>query len=138
MKAKRIDHIGIVVKDLETALTTYARNFGFTTDASRGGEVAALGIKNAFMPVGGSDLEFIQPTGDEGPVAQFAKDRGEGTFMLSVEVDDIDAAVEHLRGLGARVGNPNNGVAFVSMKSTHGVNLQIVQRQPPTAARLLP
>jgi methylmalonyl-CoA epimerase len=128
MKAKRIDHVGIVVKDLEAAVATYGRNFGFNADSNRGGEVPALGIKNAFLPVGESDLEFIQPTGEEGPVAQFAKDRGEGTFMLSIEVDDIDGAVEHLRSLGARVGNPNNGIAFVSMKSTHGVNLQLVQR----------
>jgi len=128
MKAKRIDHIGIVVKDLETALATYSKHFGFAQDPSRGGDVPALGIKNAFMPVGGSDLEFIEPTSDSGPVAQFAKDRGEGTFMLSIEVEDIDAAIAHLRGLGARVGAPTNGVAFVSMKSTHGVNLQLVQR----------
>jgi len=128
MKAKRIDHVGIVVSDLDAALATYARNFGFAADPARGGDVAALGIRNAFMPVGGSDLEFIQPTTDSGPVAQFAKDRGEGTFMLSIEVEDINSAVEHLRGLGARVGDPNNGVAFVSMKSTHGVNLQLVQR----------
>ena len=129
MKAKRIDHIGIVVKDLDAALATYGANFGFAADSSRGGDVPALGIKNAFMPVGGSDLEFIQPTGDEGPVAQFAKERGEGTFMLSIEVDNIEEAVEHLRGLGARVGNPSNGVAFVSAKSAHGVNLQLVQRE---------
>ena len=128
MKAKRIDRVGIVVKDLETALGTYSRHFGFEVDSSRGGEVAALGIKNAFMPVGESDLEFIQPVSSEGPVAQFAAERGEGTFLLSIEVEDIEAAVEHLRAQGARVGNPNNGVAFVSMKSTHGVNLQLVQR----------
>lgn len=128
MKAKRIDHIGIVVKDLDAAIATYARNFAFSRDTARGGEVPALGIKNAFMPVGGSDLEFIEPTSDSGPVGQFAKDRGEGTFMLSIEVENIDAAVSHLRGLGARVGDPVNGVAFVSMKSTHGVNLQLVQR----------
>lgn len=128
MNAKRIDHVGIVVKDLATALATYERNFGFKSDPSRGGEVAALGIKNAFVPVGGSDLEFIQPLGDAGPVAKFAQERGEGQFLLSLEVDDINAVVEHLRGLGARVGDPANGVAFVSMKSTHGVNLQLVQR----------
>lgn len=128
MKAKRIDHVGIVVKDLETALATYSKNFGFAVDGSRGGDVPALGIRNAFMPVGASDLEFIQSTAETGPVAQFAKDRGEGAFMLSIEVEDINAAVEHLRGLGARVGEPTNGVAFVSMKSTHGVNLQLVQR----------
>jgi methylmalonyl-CoA/ethylmalonyl-CoA epimerase len=129
VKAKRIDHIGIVVKDIDAAVATYAKHFGFAADASRGGDVPALGIKNVFVPVGGSDLEFIQPTGEDGPVAQFAKERGEGTFMLSLEVDDIEAAVEHLRGLGARVGNVTNGVAFVSAKSTHGVNLQLVQRE---------
>jgi methylmalonyl-CoA epimerase len=128
LKAKRIDHVGIVVKDLDAALATYDRNFDLKADPSRGGEVPALGIKNAFVPLGGSDLEFIQPLSEEGPVATFAKERGEGQFMLSIEVEDIDAAVEHLRGQGARVGDPRNGVAFVSMKSTHGVNLQLVQR----------
>lgn len=128
MKARRIDHIGIVVKDLQEALQTYERHFDFRADPARGGDVPALGIHNAFVPVGDTELEFIQPTSEEGPVATFAKDRGEGTFMLSLEVDDIDAVVAHLRGLGVRVGDPRNGVAFVSMKSTHGVNLQLVQR----------
>jgi methylmalonyl-CoA epimerase len=128
MKAKRIDHIGIVVKDLQEGLGTFEKNFGFRADPARGGEVAALGIKNAFVPVGDADLELIQPVAEEGPVASFAKDRGEGTFMLSIEVDDLAATVEHLRALGARVGNPAGNVAFVSARSTHGVNLQLVQR----------
>lgn len=128
MKAKRIDHIGIVVKDLAQGLATYERNFGFKADAGRGGDVPALGIRNAFVPVGDADLEFIQSIADQGPVAEFAKERGEGTFHLSIEVDDIGAAVAHLRGLGCRVGSANNGVAFVSMRSTHGVNLQLIQR----------
>ena len=129
MKAKKIDHAGIVVRDLSTALGTYERNFGFKADTSGGGEVPALGIKHAFVPMGEIDLEFIQATGSEGPVAKFAQERGEGTFMLSLEVDDLNAAVDHLRSLGARVGDSSpGGVAFVSMKSTHGVNLQLVQR----------
>jgi methylmalonyl-CoA epimerase len=128
VKAKRIDHVGIVVKDLQTALETYSRNFGFKVDPSKGGDVPALGIKNAFMPIGESDLEFIQPTTEEGPVATFAKDRGEGQFLLSIAVEDIQAAVDALRAAGARVSDPNGGLAFVSMKSTHGVNLQLVQR----------
>ncbi len=129
MNARRIDHIGIVVKDLEKALGTYSRHFGFETDTTRGGELPALGIRNAFMPVGESDLEFIQATTPEGPVAKFVAERGEGTFMLSIAVDDIEAAVEQLRGLGARVGDSTNGVAFVSMRSTHGVNLQLIERK---------
>lgn len=128
MQAKKIDHVGIVVKDLPAAIETYSRNFGFAADASRGGDIPAMGIKNAFMPVGDSDLEFIQPMTGEGPVAKFAQERGEGQFMLSIAVDDLDAAVAHLRGLGIRVGDPAGGLAFVSMKSTHGVNLQLIQR----------
>ncbi len=128
MKVRRIDHVGIVVKDLETALATYQRNFGFEAAPGRGGEVTALGIRNAFVSVGDSDLEFIQPVTAEGPAATFARERGEGAFLLSIEVADINAAVEHLRALGSRVGNPVNGVSFVSMRSTHGVNLQLVQR----------
>ncbi len=128
MKAKGIDHIGIVVRDLATGLATYERNFGFKADPARGGEIAAMGIRNAFVPVGDTDLEFIQSIADQGPVAEFAKERGEGTFHLSLEVDDLGAAVEHLRGLGYRVGNPNGGIAFVSKGSTHGVNLQLIQR----------
>ena len=128
MKVKRIDHVGIVVKDLDAALTTYERNFGLKADASRGGDVPVFAIKNAFVPIGGTDLEFFQPTSDEGPVAKFVKERGEGIYMMSIEVDDLTAAIAHLRGLGARVGDPINGLAFVSMKSAHGVNLQLVQR----------
>ena len=128
MKAIKIDHVGIVVKDLAEGVATYEQNFGFKQDPSKGGEIGALGIKNAFVPVGESDLEFIQPLSDEGPVAKFAADRGEGAFLLSIEVEDVEAAVESLRASGARVGDANNGLAFVSMRSTHGVNLQLVQR----------
>jgi methylmalonyl-CoA epimerase len=131
MKPAKIDHIGIVVKDLTAALATYERHFGFVADATRGGDLPAMGIRNAFMPVGETDLEFIQSTSDEGPVAKFAADRGEGTFMLSIAVDNLAEAVAHLRSLGARVGDPSpQGIAFVSMKSTHGVNLQLIERKP--------
>lgn len=128
MKAKRIDHIGIVVKDLETGVATYERNFGLRRDPNRGGDLPALGIRNAFVPIGDADLEFIESTSDEGPVAEFVKARGEGTFHLSIEVDDLASTVEDLRALGCRVGNPNNGIAFVSIRSTHGLNLQLIQR----------
>lgn len=131
MNVKKIDHIALVVKDLEAGLSTFEKNLGLKRDPNRGGAVAALGIKNAFMPVGTggeADLEFVQPATSEGPVAKFAAERGEGQFLLSIAVDDLAAAVEHLRGLGCRVGDPVNGIAFVSMKSTFGVNLQLCQR----------
>lgn len=129
MKAKRIDHVGVVVKDIAAAVATFQHHYGFQADPGRGGDVPALGIRNAFLPLGGTDLELVQSTADSGPVAKFAAERGEGLFMVSLEVDDLAGAVAHLRELGARVGDPANGVAFVSMKSTHGVNLQLIQRQ---------
>ena len=128
MKVKRIDHVGIVVTDLNAAVATYERNFGLKADASRGGDVPAFAIKNAFVPIGGTDLEFFSPTSEDGPVAKFVRERGEGIYMMSIDVDDLTSAIAHLRGLGARVGDPINGLAFVSTKSTHGVNLQLVQR----------
>lgn len=128
MKVKRIDHVGIAVKDLDAAVATYERNFDLKVDTSRGGDVPVFAIKNAFVPIGGTDLEFFQPTSDEGPVAKFVTERGEGLYMMSIEVDDLAAAISELRGLGARVGDPINGLAFVSMRATHGVNLQLVQR----------
>ena len=128
MNVKLIDHVGIVVKDLGAALATYERNFDLSADASRGGEVPALAIKNAFMPIGCADLKFFSPTSEEGRVAKFVRERGEGIYMMSIEVDDLTSAIAHLRGLGARVGEPVNGLAFVSMKATNGGNLQLVPR----------
>jgi hypothetical protein len=119
------------VKDLAAGVATFERNFGLAADATRGGEMPAMGLKNAFIPVadsGEADIEIIQPLGEEGAVATFAKERGEGQFLLSIAVDNIEAAVEKLRAAGARVSDPRGGLAFVSMKSSHGVNIQLVQR----------
>ena len=128
MNVKRIDHVGIAVKDLEAAVHTYERNFDLKADSSRGGDVPAFAIHNAFLQIGGTDLELFQPATAEGPVARFVQERGEGLYMLSIEVDDLANAISELRSLGARVGDPVNGLAFVSMKATHGVNLELVQR----------
>jgi methylmalonyl-CoA epimerase len=126
---KRIDHLAIVVKDLEQGTQTFERNFGLARNPAKGGANAALGMINTYVPIGDADLEILQPVTETGPIATFAKDRGEGLFLLSVEVSNTAAAVEHLRSLGARAGDPGpTNVAFVSMKSTHGVNLQLVQR----------
>ncbi len=126
--ARRIDHIGIVVKDIAAAAAAYQRHFGFSLDPDLGGRVEALGIENAFMLAGNTHLEFIRPVTDEGPVAAFAAERGEGSFLLSLAVADAGAAVAALRERGARAGDPNNGVAFVSPRSSFGVTLQLVER----------
>jgi len=128
--ARKIDHLGIVVKDIPTAQGTFKHNFALAADTSRGGELPALGIRNSFLPIGESDIELIQPIVSEGPVAKFAAERGEGMFLLSVAVADVERAVAHLKENGVRASNPGSGgVSFLSMASTHGVNLQLVQRR---------
>lgn len=131
MKATRIDHVAVVVKDLEAAVATYQHNFEL--QKAGGGEVSALGIHNAFLQIGGARIELVTPTSATGPVAEFLEQRGEGMYLLSLEVEDLDEAVTHLEAAGARVriaeGSTGQRLAFVSPKSAHGVLLQLLERK---------
>ena len=130
MEATRIDHVAVVVKDLEAAVATYQHNFEL--EKAGGGDVPSLGIYNAFLQIGGARIELMTPTSATGPVAEFLERRGEGMYLLSLEVEDLDEAVAHLQGTGARVGvaagSTGQRLAFVSPKSTHGVLLQLLER----------
>jgi methylmalonyl-CoA/ethylmalonyl-CoA epimerase len=130
MQAKRIDHIAIAVKDLDAAVETYRHNFGL--EKVEEGEVPALGIRNAFLQIGDAQLELIMPLAARGPVADFLAKRGGGMYLLSLEVDDFDAAVADLQSNGTRVniaeGSEGQRIAFVSPSATHGVLLQLLQR----------
>ena len=124
MKAKRIDHVGIVVKDVDAAVETFKNNFGFSVSTTG---KSAQG-RNAFMPVGDVALEFMEVYIEEGPVARYQKQYGQGAFMLSIEVDDLAVAVADLRATGAKVSEPVGATAFVSTSSAHGVLIQLLQR----------
>jgi methylmalonyl-CoA/ethylmalonyl-CoA epimerase len=130
MKATRIDHVALVVKDLEAAVATYQHNFDL--EKAGGGKVPSLGIHNAFLRIGGARIELMTPTSATGPVAEFLERRGEGMYLLSLEVESLDEAVAHLQEAGARVrvagGPTGRRLAFVSPKSTHGVLLQLAER----------
>ena len=136
MKATRIDHIAVVVKDLEAAVATYQHNFDL--EKAGGGEVPSLGIHNAFLQIGGASIELVTPTSATGSVAEFLEQRGEGMYLLSLEVEDLDEAVAHLQDTGVRVrvaeGSTGQRLAFVSPKSTHGVLLQLLERQDASDA----
>ncbi len=130
MQAKRIDHVVIAVKDLEAAVATYQENFGLAKASE--GEVPALGIRNAFLQIGDAQIELMTPLSDEGPVADFLAKHGGGMYLLSLEVDDLDAAIAELQAKGIRVnvaqGAAGQRLAFVSPRGTHGVLLQLLER----------
>lgn len=134
MQAKRIDHVVVAVSDLEQALATYQQNFGLQHVG--GGEVPVLGVRNAYLQIGDARIELVTPLAQEGPVAKFLAERGSGLYLLSLEVENLDAAVAELQAKGMRVqvvtGPGDTRLAFVSPKTTHGVLLQLVEQRAQT------
>ena len=86
MKATRIDHVAVAVKDLDAAIATYQHNFDLQKVG--GGAAPSLGIHNAFLQIGGSRIELITPASTTGPVAEFLEQSGEGMYLLSLQVED--------------------------------------------------
>ena len=130
---KRIDHLVVATEDLADAAAKWERNLGLRA-AERVSRPLGSGFDVARLPVGDAFIELVQPVEETGRFAEQFKERGEGCFSISVEVDDLDAVVSYLRGKGARVSEPEAGiwpgsrVARVSQSSTHGVSLQLIER----------
>ncbi|HEX5440703.1 MAG TPA: methylmalonyl-CoA epimerase, partial [Ktedonobacterales bacterium] len=132
---KRIDHVAIVVRDLNTALQFYRDMLGIAP--SRVLDFPQEGVRLAFLPLGGangSEIELLEPTNPEGSVARFLEQRGGGLHHICLEVPDIDRALRELRAAGAqtldetpRPTAEGRGV-FLHPKGTGGVLLELVQR----------
>lgn len=127
-----LDHIGIAVRDLEAAVRTYEDALGL---ACRHREtVEDQDVKTAFLPLGDTRLELLEPLSPEGPVGRFLSRRGEGVHHLCFAVDDIRASLARCREAGAtlideepRRGADGKWVAFLHPKSTHGVLVELSQ-----------
>jgi methylmalonyl-CoA/ethylmalonyl-CoA epimerase len=128
--AKRLDHLVIAVNDLEGAVATYRKNFGLVPEEAR--EVPALGIRNTFMPIGDAKIEFVTPLGDKSPIAQFLTSKGEGMYLIALDVDYLPGALATLadKGITSNTIKAPDGhdIAFISPKHTHGVLLQLLSR----------
>ena len=131
---KRIDHVVIATGDMADAAARWERNLGLRVE-ERASRPLGSGFDVARLPVGDAFIELVQPVEEEGRFAEQLKERGEGLFSISIEVDDLDEAVAYLQGKGARVSNPEQGiwpgsrVARVSQASTHGVSIQLIERR---------
>jgi len=133
MNAKKLDHVVIATADLEDALAQWGRNVGLKTDASLNQPLGA-GFKVSRLPIGESFLELVQPVEEKGRFFEQFQKRGEGLFSISLEVEDLEAAVEHLRGRDIKVSDPEPSiwpgarVARINRGSTHGVSIQLIER----------
>jgi methylmalonyl-CoA/ethylmalonyl-CoA epimerase len=131
--AEKISHVAIAVKDLDTAVQTFTRNFGFAV--VRRAEAPTFGIALAMLGIGQAALELFTPTKPDSPPARFLDERGEGMYVLSLETADLDAAVQALRAKGVTVGpvtptaDGKGRLVFISPRFTHGVLLELIEHR---------
>lgn len=133
MKISKVDHIGIAVKDLDEALKLYRDILQLEVTGVE--EVPDQKVKVAFIPVGESKVELLEPTTDDSPVAKFIAKRGEGIHHITFRVDNLEKALEEAKAAGIRLidetprlGAGGAKIAFLHPKSTGGVLLELCQR----------
>ncbi len=137
MKIKGLDHIVFIVDSLQDAGAAWEEALGLTAvqQLESEGLQGVLGL----VPVGSADasggfIELAQPAGPEGPLAEMLAERGEGMLSISLEVDDINAAVAELKSKGVEIADvvqgplPDSRVARFAPGATHGVRLQLIER----------
>ncbi len=133
MNVKKLDHVVIATRDLEDALRLWNRNVGLKPDASLDKPLGA-GFKVARLPIGDSFLELVQPVAQEGRFFEQVRERGEGLFSISVQVEDLAEAVAFLRGKNVKVSDPEPSIwpgarlSRVNHDYTHGVSIQLIER----------
>jgi len=133
-KVKKINHVAIVVEDIDTALAFWRDQLGLQLDHIE--EVPSQASKVAFLPVGEGEVELVEPTDLESGLAKYLGKRGEGMHHLCVEVDDIEGMLVQLKEKGVRMINdepldlPGRRMAFIHPKSTNGVLLELYELIP--------
>ena len=129
---KRIDHIGVAVDDLDTAIKLYERSFEM--ELVHRETVESQGVEAVLLDVGEGHIELLAPLGPDTPVGKFLAKKGPGIHHVAYSVDDIDKALAQVEALGMRMidRTPRTGirgsrVAFVHPAATESVLTEIVQ-----------
>jgi methylmalonyl-CoA/ethylmalonyl-CoA epimerase len=138
--AKGLDHVAIVVRDLEESIRLWRDALGLELEAVE--EVPEQEVRTAIFGKGLGRVELISPTTADSGVAKFLEKRGEGLHHVCIEVEDIEAAMASLRKAGAplidaepRPGAGGARVAFVHPKGMRGVLTELRQGPPGENAR---
>jgi methylmalonyl-CoA/ethylmalonyl-CoA epimerase len=131
-KIKRIDHIAIVVSDIESALTFWRDALGM--ELSHMEDVPGEKSRVAFLPAGDSEVELVLPTTNDSGLARYLEKRGPGMHHICLEVDDIETMLQQLKDKGIQLINDepiagSNGkkYAFIHPKSAFGVMVELYE-----------
>src|SRR6266508_3188417 len=103
MKPIKIDHLAVVVSDMDTALNFWQKALGLTVSATEHNEHEAVDV--AFLPVGESRVELLKPTTDDSGIAKYLAKRGAGMHHLCIAVPDIEAAMKQIAAEGIELIN---------------------------------
>ena len=129
---KKINHIGIAVNSIENSLPFYRDVLGMTYEGSE--EVAEQRVRVAFLAVGESRIELLEPTSPDSPVAKFLEKNGEGTHHVAYEVEDLEGALAELAAAGVKLidqvprrGAHGTRIAFLHPKATGGVLTELCE-----------
>lgn len=133
MNVLKVDHIGIAVKNLDESLKFYTEILGLNCQGIE--VVEEQKVKVAFLPCGDSELELLESTDPDGPVAKFIEKNGEGIQHIALRVENIESALDYLKEKGMRLidEKPRYGaggarIAFLHPKATKGILLELSER----------
>ncbi len=138
MGIKKIDHIGIAVKDINSVLEFYSEALGLE---NLGFEIVEdQGVRVAFLPVGESRFELLEPLNEESPLAKSIAKRGEGIHHICLDVDNVKETLAEMKARGLQLidqeprrGAHHKEIAFVHPKASNGVLIELSQDAPPEA-----
>lgn len=130
----KIEHIGIAVKDLDSANEVYSKLLGVEPYKSEG--VESEGVMTSFFQTGVNKIELLAATNSDSAIAKFIEKKGEGIHHIAFHVDDIYAEMDRLRKEGfvllneePKMGADNKLICFVHPKGTHGVLVELCQER---------
>jgi len=134
MKVLKIDHLGIAVNSIEEAKKLFHDILGLEFEGTE--TVQEQKVTTAFFPVGDSEVELLESTAPDGPIAKYLEKRGEGIQHIAFRVDNLEEALAELKDKGIRLidEKPRKGaggakIAFLHPKSTHGVLIELSERE---------
>ena len=128
----RLNHVAMLVEDLDQALSFWQDQLGLTLDHVE--TVSSMEVKIAFLPLGESEIELVQPTTADSSLAKFLEKRGPGLHHICIEVEDISAKLADLQKKDVRLidekpitMDDGRKLAFLHPKSTGGVLVELYQ-----------
>lgn len=132
---RKIEHIGIAVKDLNASNALFEKLFG--APPYKVEEVASEGVRTSFFRSGPNKIELLEATREDSPIAKYIDKKGEGIHHIAFDVEDIHAEITRLKAEGFIVlnetpkrGADNKLIAFLHPKGTNGVLVELCQEAP--------